>query len=663
MRSELVRRAQLGILAICVLALIASVATAQVVHLQNHGAKPFVGWHRLNVDVRPSAPAGWRFSPTPPMQAATPITGAGRSGEVEVEYVRGRQTGLDTWAVDVWCRLAPGQRIDVDLATLDDHERPVPNLPNDVLGFFGDLPIVNGARMLPTSLAVDGAGISVHFRGRVPNTRMLVLDLWTTWYPGQPWCQGEAKVTASNSTVSDLTETTTADVVLSFGDAVVFVLGASTPGRLVAAGVKFGDGQARAIPITFLWLRHLNPASWVTQLDSCLSDQARAIGGVGISRMLFDGNPRSAPGFDAAAWANAILPETFARIHDWRAGTTGPNPRSSDTGAQTGNQTFVGVEDVAGEGGVPGAEVVRYLGALKQAGRPSNHLEPDGSPLDPSRHVSPRLVLWDGRAHYNAGVSPDQLGKPRALNWDPVKFETYPDLRESSGWWGPDSQHHLCNTLAAACRLTGSPACQSILRANAVIYRLQLTTAAGLSTSTFDSARTVGWEGILAVHCWRALEDRAEAERVRAHWLARWSTVLRPALWGRDVWDPRVDDPRLGAGSWWSPWQQALGAYGLDLAGRVFNAPEASACAMQAARTVLDRAIGQEAGKWRTYSAVRTDFSERFTGVDSNIFWLFGTPCAVWLLRGEPAADAVWSQMLTDATQQFQAQWLPAGTR
>ena len=84
---------------------------------------------------------------------------------------------------------------------------------------------------------------------------------------------------------------------------------------------------------------------------------------------------------------------------------------------------------------------------------------------------------------------------------------------------------------------------------------------------------------------------------------------------------------------------------------------------MQAARTVIDRACDQEAGKWRTYSAVRTDFSERFTGLDSNIFWLFGTPCAVWLLRGESKADAVWNQMHVDATQQHQAQWLPPAAR
>ena len=633
---------------LCAALLAASPVVGQVVHLANHGSRPWAGWSRFNVDVEPPADAGWRLSSNPPMQAGTPITAGGRSGQIEVQYVKGSRAGLDTWHIDLWCSLAPGQQLDLDLATLDAHDRPVPQLPADLGGWFAGLPAINGVPMGLVAIAIDGAAWTSHWRVRTG--RMLVVDFWCTWYPNVPYVLGEALVTCSNPNVPDMTETVATDVRLEFGDAVVLAMNQAQPGLLVAAGTKFGDGQARAVPITAIWLRNLDPKKWGAQLDSFMCDQGRAIGGVGVDRLSMDGRPRLPPGFSSAAWVNANWGETIARIHDWRVGTTGPNAKSGDTGAQTGDQVFVGAEAL----GTPGAEVVRYLGALKLAARPCYHREADGSPLDPARHTAKPLIFWDGRPAAPLWGMCEHLGKPRGLDFD---------AGETSGWWGPDVEHQFANTLFAAVRVTGSPCLQELARAWATNYMLQQTTVAGWSTSSAFASRAIGWEGILAVHCWRELEDRAQADRVRAHWLARWATVLRPELTGRTFWrDGFTDQGKM------SLWQQAVGAYGLDLAGRAFGSQEAQDVALAAARAVLQFGYVQNTttGVWSTYSTNLLP-SGAPDPIATGIFTGFGFPMAPWVvLRREPEnaqALAIWQQAVAGATQLHQAQWLPPGVQ
>ena len=596
-------------------------AFAQSVTVANHTDLPFAGWVRCAIDQPVASPAGeWP----------------------DARYVLGRPTGQGVRVLDVHCTLAPGARRTLDLSAAAPIDFALPPLPADVLAHFGGWPTIGGTPMQLLGMQVDGAAFTVHLRARVPGTRLLLVDLWASWRPLQPaWCHAEALVTASNPAVPDTIETLGADLALSWGDADVLPL-AGRPGVLVAAGTRWADGQARAVPLTLRWVRHLpaptllDPFAPVRALLSCEADRSWHVTAHATAALWPDGMPRVAPNARAAAH----LPSLWAGLHTWDLATCGPARRSNDSGVQQ-DQTFV-MGDAPGSG----VELVAYLNALQWSRRPCNHREPDGSPLDPARHVSPRLLFSDGRAHWHPVVSPDQLGKSPMLT----------DAQTSGGWWGPDVEHWLINGLAAGARMSGSPMAQAILRAHATVYRLQQTTTPGWSTSSVFASRAVGWEAIAAVHLWRNLEDRALAAAVKKHWLDRWARVLAPGLAANGYWFDGFD-PR------WAPWQTAIAAYGVDLAGRVFGVPEAQQRALVAARAVVASGFyrGPD-GRWRAYKSIAKPPAAPEPDLD-NTFWLFGSPMAVWVaLQGDASDDrahSIWQQMLADAQNPHQVCWMP----
>lgn len=596
---------------------------AQVVTVANHATTPFSGWIRCAIDQPVASPAGeWP----------------------DARYVIGRPTGLGVRVVDVHCTLASGQRLDLDLAAATPIDF-APWLPADPIAHLGGWPHVAGVPMQLLDVHPDGAGWLGHFRARTG--RMLVVDLWIEWVPAQPWSQAEALVTCSNPTVPDTIETLAGDLRLEFGDATVHVLGGRS-GLLVAAGTRFADGQAKAIPLTLAWMRHVpaatfqDPAAPIRAILSIEAARTRHVTAHATASLWPDGMPRSI-GSPARH-----LPSLWAGLHTWDLATCGPAKRSNDAGVQQ-DQVFV-MGDAPGSG----VELVAYLNALQWSRRPCNHREADGSPLDPARHLSPRLLFSDGRAHWHTGVSPDQLGKSPMLT----------DAQTSGGWWGPDVEHWLINGLAAGARMSGSPMVQQVLRAHATIYRLQQTTTPGWSTSSVFASRAVGWEAIAAVQLFRNLEDRALAAAVRAHWRERWARVIGPAYRGKDVFDPRERDPRIfGDGTGWMPWQQAVAAYGLDLAGRVLGEPEACEIALRGARYVVQHGFRQEGGRWLSVKSVEVGGAGRID--PDNTFWLFGSPMAVWVvLRGDASddrANSIWQQMIADAQNAHQVCWLPPG--
>jgi hypothetical protein len=631
-------------------ALMALALPAQTVRVANHSGMPFSGWIRATVDREPPHAAGERDGAT---------------------YVMGRRVGIDTRVVDVRCSLAPGQRRDLDLATFPGVDFALAPLPVDLLAQFGGWPSVNGAPLAVVSVVPDGAGWTAALRARVPGTRLLVCDLWITWYPAQGWCHGEALLTASNPTVPDVTEDAPA-ITLAFGDAVVAPLGGAV-GQLAPAA-HWGDGQARGVPLTFVWTRNMPAVDWsqpwgddewrwIGAYMSAEADKTLLVRGVGIDRLLANGNPSLPGGLSPLAWAQGRLGGALAALHSWDEGTSGPVKESGITGAQVNDQLFVRGEAMRADG--VGAELVAYFGALKYGGRPCHHREADGSPLDAARHTQRPLIFWDGRPHAGLWSMVDRLGKDKVLNWDPDRFEMFPDKRESSGWWGPDVEHWLMNQLAAGCRLTGSPCLQALLRAQATIYPLQWTTTPGWSTSDHYASRAVGYEMLNAVHMWRELEDRALAQRIRTHALNRWAVSIAPA-YGGDVWDWRTGDARFPAGgSWWMPWQQSIAAYGLDLAGEQFGVPAMRETALRGALRVLNDGIRYDAalGFYYTVKSICDDGRVDPWGG----YWLFGTPLAVAVvLRQQPTnekARAVWAQMVADATQPEQTSWLAPGVQ
>lgn len=606
------------------LLLFAVAAPGQVVRVANLSSLPFSGWKRTTIDALPAQPSG--------------VAGG-------MLYVVGRQTGSDVHVVDLHVSLAPGQEISVDLASGASTAWSRGPLPANAAVWFGGPVTIGGVPMQIVDLVADGAGYTFHLRARpLP---MLVADLWFTWYPDQPgWCHGEIALTASNPTLPDLEAIVPPGFELRFGSALVLPLG-GVPWDLLPSGLTLADAQARILPVTFAWPQHLvSTAGW----NSMTAAAGGGIGAVGIARLLVDGNPVYPPGFSARQWMQARWSQAIAGLHTMAPPVCGPAKLSAVAGQQE-DQTFVRGEALLADG--VGAEWIAYWSALKLAARPCHHLEENGDLLDLAQHVNPRLVFWDGRPHWSPIVSPDRLGK-----------NGMPTLTETKGWWGPDVEHWLMNTLAAAARLTGSPACQWLLGHQARIYQLQSTTIPGLATTSPFAARAVGWEGILAVHLWRELEDRAMAGQVRSHWQNRVATVIAPAYGNRPdgIWDPRLDDPRLGKGWWWSPWQQAVGAYGLDLGCTVLGPAFGRDIARAAAAVVLRKSFALDgSGIWRNRAALALD--GRYD--PSQIFYLFGTPMAVAvMLRHDPQhpqANAIWSQMRAAAAAPEQFSWFAPG--
>lgn len=619
-----------------VLAVLASRGTAQIVHVANYSGAEFVGWKRATVDVMPPGKAG--------------LAG-------DVAYVLGRRIGADARVVDLHLHLAPGEVRSINLGKTDAAEFDLGSLPADPLAFFG-LPSIAGVPFGIVGVQADGAAWLAHLRARTGP--MLCTDLWVTWYPDQSWATGEAVVTASNPTVPDLVASVPEDFRLRCGAADVVVPGLpielptegarAAGARLLPAGTVLGDGQARSFPLVFIWRQHLtSEREW----SSAGAAASLSICANGISKLWPDGNPQTIAdplGWTRANWAGAI-----ARLHTWDDGPLGVKKRSGDTGKQE-DQTFIGGECCSGPASL-GAETVRYLVALGQSRRPCQHLEASGSLLDLARH--PRLVMWSGRAHWHTGVSPDQLGKPRALT-----------EIESHGWSGPDREHWLENTVAIAYRLTGSPALQWQLEAQARLFLLQETVDPKLSTSDFSAERAIGWAGIVAVHFWRSLEDRALAEQVAQRWRDRVVRVYIPKLAGKaqDVWKPQPDARLIADTGWtplnWMPYQQAIGAYGLDYACRLLGPAEGRELALRGAKAAMRAWERQQDGRWKPwsywgYSTDRTvPFVEHAGAAHGPNVWVWFTPAAWVLCVREPhdeRARTIWQQV----ARETDPRWIP----
>ena len=604
--------------------LLTTTLSAQIVRVANHATVPFSGWKRTTIDVMPPHPVG--------------MVG-------NTLYVVGRSVGSDVHVLDIRVALQPGQAAVFDLSQANAAAWTRGPFPTDVVTAFGGIASVAGHVMQPVNWRPDGAGYTFQLRAR-PQT-LLCVDLWCTWYPDQPgFCLGEVAMTASNPTIPDLA-VQPSTLPIGFGDATVLPLG-GTPGNLLPQGSHFADGQARILPVAFVWPRHLHTlADW----QGAIAASQYGVGAVGIRNLHIDGNPIYPSTFSVQQWMGAHWAPAVAALHTWEPAVCGPARISSVSGQQE-DQTFVRGEALLPGG--TGAELIAYLSALKLAARPCHHLEGDGRPLDLAQHVTPRLVFWEGRAHWSTVVSPDQLGKPAS-----------PSLLETKMWWGPDVEHWLMNTLAAATRLTGSPACQWLLAHQARIYLLQCTTEPGLSTSNMFAARSVGWEGILAVHLWRELEDRNLAALVRTRWQDRVTNVIVPQYGNRPqgVWDARFCDPRLGKGWWYHPWQQAVGAYGLDLGCTVLGPASGRQVALDAALVVLRDAFVLEQGTWHNFAAVALDGRVN----PESIFYLFGSPlAAAVVLRHQPnhaTARSIWQQMRSDATTPEQFSWFAPGVQ
>jgi hypothetical protein len=610
--------------------LLTALLPAQVVQLANRTNVPFDGWVRCVCD------------PVPPHRVGTAQASDGQT----VAYMVGRPTGRVSRAIDLKVRLAPGQRMKLDLAASKGNERkekPV-KTPMD----SGTSPTIGGGQFALISVTPDGAGWSAEWRARIGAT--LVVKLWLHENTGEPWARGEVAWWSSNPSSPTMAESPPAAFGLGFGGAQVLVAGLATPEQSLAQPDDwYADGQGRILPVTFYWPSQ--QADTASEQQSLAALHSFGIGAVGVMTLWPGiGNPLLPTDLEPQEWTNARMPESVRRLHTFEAAVVGPNKHSDDSGRQE-DQVFKRGEPMLANGA--GAEWVAVLAAYKMAARPCHHYELDGSPIDVKNHGD--LAYWDGRP-YGHSPAGNMLGKPRGLS-----------IEEAHGWWGPDVEHNLNNTLAAACRLVDSQASQELLRHQALIYlatyRVEKSDLPYLSMPF--ASRATCWEGLLIYHCWHHLADRDLAQRVFDRAKERISKVIVPAYKGipGDVWDWRRDD-RIGPGIRYIPWQEACGAYGLDVMAELVGNDAGREIALRAALAMLRDAYLKVGDEWTTRDVVPQDGTvEHYIGAYD---W-FGMPLAVaTVLRHDPKhaqARSIWNQLRQTAVTVTDYSWLAPGIK
>lgn len=629
-------------LALC--ALFCAGLPAQVVRLANHSTAPYAGWKRVTVDVAPPHAAG-------------------RVGDVR--YVVGLPTGRRTRAVDLHVTLAASQQITVDLAAATPEPFARGPLPVDLLAHFGGPMTLAGNLAAVVSVEPDGAGYTAEMRARAG--RMLCSHAWITFYPDQPaWAQGEVLLIASNPTVPDLDVVAPVDVRLAFGDAWVWIPGAGLGGRLLAAGQQLADGQARALPFTMIWPRHLQRASDWSSVGAVID---LAVCGVGLQRLWSDvGNPLMPVSFSGRAWAGRNWSTVVHELHTRTSSQIGPHLRSNDAGGFEAQTYHVGGEAMVADG--VGAEVVRYLSAIRaHAIRPSHELELDGRPLDLAVH--PNYLGWDSRGHWHGNVNKDALGKPR----DAGNRLIAPSLEQTGGAWGQDVQHTYDRDLGAASQLVASRLAQRLLEFHVTDYLAQRTATPGWSTTGWDattgpeSAREWACEADQVLVLWDCLARRDLAELVAARWRARVLNVLVPGMAGRDllkIWDGPTRDHRVnpvGPGVQW--WQESFASAAIMRTCRAIGPTQGLAIAERVARRVLDVAWRLDGTRWRAQPQGPLDGSANDANPATFGMNAYGMPGCVWaVLQVEPGsakARAIWSQLLAEPGETARRWMLPLG--
>ena len=584
--------------------------TPQRMRLANESTVPFHGWVNSTTDEE------------------IPEQGTWSNGDL---FIRGERSGKDTWSVDVYTQLSAGEHRHHNWEDATEGANP-PGwaVTTGLVEWFGGAQLrVGGQPIPPYKIEVDGAAILVSYMGRVGP---LVVDIWFRWYPSQPaWIQVESYVTFSDQSTPDM-EYTSPELRLEFGRGdMVYPLGNIKNNVLLKDGTRFGDGQAMANAFYLVFAdRVRNASEWAT--FGALSEQH--VAGVGIRRLWADGNPRY--NGDAHAWAQHNRLAAFGALDSWAPPFIGAAPNSGVTGAQE-DQVFVRMEPMMD----PSAAPLVVAAAMKMANRPNNHRNRNGSIVNFENQSDSRLIFWSGRPHWHTGVSPNQLGKVGKIVGG-----------FSGGWFGPDREHTLYNTVGAAARYSNSRAVEQVLRHVAECYLLQDTVQPGWSTSGPDASRSIGWAGILVVWLDRELEDRELASRVTARWRNRVRLVYVPQL-TKDLaeaggwWDKRLDN-RLGlpAGVLGvMPWQSSIGAWGMDYACRHVGPRQGLPVALQQAKQCVDLDWIEVDGKLINLGNQPFDATERADWLASpewrqGVSWFattWGIPAVDLVLRYEPS--------------------------
>ena len=194
----------------------------------------------------------------------------------------------------------------------------------------------------------------------------------------------------------------------------------------------------------------------------------------------------------------------------------------------------------------------------------------------------------------------------------------------ASNWWGHDRQHHSINYLTTYALLTADPwaleECDHQVEICLGMYRVRsgqvVLDSAGASRATGRSLQAMAMLYLVTGRddLRQRMIDRIH-QVIAKHWVGGGvSGPIKPLSLKRG--EPRSDlhklfpagDPRREQAMKWRfamPWQDALGAIGLDAAARVLGDELADRMARQVADTVVEYGIAHEDGHWRAVKSLK----------------------------------------------------------
>ncbi len=424
--------------------------------------------------------------------------------------------------------------------------------------------IVNGAQVPPQSMMVEQIENNVarsvlKIRYRTGNF-VVVIHLYL--YKEQDVFPFEVRVIGSNPQNNDLVYPVN-NIILTVPGSNLGVYGAERRGAqridagsyLLTSNTSFGDGQSQCWYGT-VYLGGSAPFTgevsplWGISLDW---REAKAFGPYGTIPAALTDNP---------SLKLQAVNQTYTAFRQFRnsAGALwndfplGLSKSPSATGDQRDFSMMSGWD--AMDSGHPELLEIYRFNAVEEAMRPGHYMETNGTPVTHAAH--PNWVSWSGQTHWHPNLSPDKLGKVG------VATES-----QCNSWLGKDNEHWSSNMLSAAAVLTNTYQLMDEVNTEAELFLSGHTIPSmkpGWSTNQMFAARAIG----RTYHAMAQNYLITGREDIRTRVLARTNECVLPQWAGRTTNPVRPlktigpDGRQLPLYPSWLPWQEALGAPGLE---------------------------------------------------------------------------------------------------
>lgn len=249
-----------------------------------------------------------------------------------------------------------------------------------------------------------------------------------------------------------------------------------------------------------------------------------------------------------------------------------------------------------------------HLSMLQEGCRPTHKIEVDDTPLDWARH--PKALIWNGVV--DTRIAGDTLGKAATVTTSQTR-------RAKIGipWYGHGREHWSINHLAGFFLMTGNELAERELRHQVGLWMNGCTIgSASPVLNGMGADRDVGRTLQTAIWLWLCTGDVALQARilervqvVKAQWRGRNTAPVRPGT-------VRSPDGRNLGGlySFWMPWQQAIGAGGLDAVAVETGDPDARFLADEWAKNVLSYGIFLVGSRYRASKATEWQQGGQWNG-------------------------------------------------